>query len=64
MRLKVSGMTCSHCVSAVTNAVRTIPAVESVAVDLATGMVTVTGNPEARAVRAAIIEEGYEVQAD
>lgn len=61
MRLKVSGMTCGHCVSAVTKAVRAVPAVEEVAVDLPTGTVTVTGNPDPRAVREAIAEEGYEI---
>jgi copper chaperone len=63
MRLKVSGMTCGHCVSAVSKAVRAIPAVQDVAVDLATGTVTVTGNPAAGAVREAIVGEGYEVLA-
>ncbi|MBW4025271.1 MAG: heavy-metal-associated domain-containing protein [Proteobacteria bacterium] len=31
---KVSGMTCGHCVTAVTKAVNTVPLVESVKVDL------------------------------
>lgn len=61
MRLKVSGMTCGHCVSAVSKAVRAIQAVEDVMVDLATGTVTVAGNPDTRAVRDAIEGEGYEI---
>ncbi len=63
LNLKVSGMTCAHCVSAVGSAVRAVPGTEDVAVDLGRGEVWVTGNPEPGAVRAAIAEEGYEVQA-
>jgi copper chaperone len=62
LKLKVSGMTCGHCVSAVSKAVRSIPSVEDVAVDLERGEVTVHGNPDPGAVRAAITDEGYEVQ--
>ncbi len=63
LKLKVSGMTCGHCVSAVTRAVKSVPSVQDVAVDLQRGEVTVGGNPDERAVRAAITEEGYEVLA-
>lgn len=63
MLLKVSGMTCGHCVAAVTRAVRAIPAVEAVSVDLERGEVAVQGHPDAAAVREAITAEGYEVRA-
>lgn len=63
IRLKVSGMTCEHCVRAITQAVKALPGVEGVSVDLARGDVTVTGTPSERAVRDAIAEEGYTVQA-
>lgn len=63
LTLKVSGMTCGHCVAAVTKAVQSVPAVDAVSVDLASGTVAVTGQPDARAVRDAIVEEGYEVAA-
>ena len=63
LRLKVSGMSCGHCVSVVTKAVTAVPSVEDVAVSLERGEVTVRGNPDERAVREAIAEEGYEVQA-
>jgi len=63
LNLKVSGMTCGHCVSAVTKAVQTVPGAENVAVDFARGEVKVGGNPDAGAVRAAITAEGYEVVA-
>ena len=62
LHLKVSGMTCGHCVSAVSRAVRAVPGTEDVAVDLGRGEVTVKGDPDSGAVRAAIAEEGYQVQ--
>lgn len=63
LNLKVSGMTCGHCVSAVSQAVRAVPGTEEVSVNLDRGEVTVQGDPDPGAVRAAIAEEGYEVQA-
>ena len=63
LHLKVSGMTCGHCVSAVTRAVRAVPGAGDVTVNLGRGEVTVAGDPDPSAVRAAIAEEGYEVQA-
>jgi copper chaperone len=63
LKLKVSGMTCGHCVLAVTKAVKAVPAVEDALVDLAHGEVTVTGGPDMAAVKEAITEEGYEVRA-
>jgi copper chaperone CopZ len=61
LKLRVSGMTCEHCVAAVGRAVRAVPAVRDVAVDLGSGEVTVSGDPDPAAVRAAIEEEGYTV---
>ncbi|HEX2943317.1 MAG TPA: cation transporter, partial [Rhodopila sp.] len=61
LTLKVSGMTCGHCVAAVTRAVQAVPSVERVAVSLERGEVTVEGHPDEGAVREAIVEEGYEV---
>jgi copper chaperone len=62
LRLKVSGMTCDHCVAAVTRALKALPSVEDVTVNLGSGEVIVRGNPDQRQVREAITEEGYEVQ--
>jgi copper chaperone len=61
----VTGMTCGHCVSAVTEEVGQLPGVTDVQVDLATGKVTVTsGAPlDEQAVRDAVDEAGYELQA-
>jgi copper ion binding protein len=59
----VTGMTCSHCVGAVSAEVGRIPAVTAVDVDLSTGAVTVTSEQPVGddAVAAAVDEAGYEV---
>ncbi|GIF19534.1 copper chaperone CopZ [Actinoplanes tereljensis] len=59
----VTGMTCSHCVQAVSGELSTLPGVADVRVDLASGAVTVTSaEPLADdAVRAAVDEAGYEL---
>ena len=59
----VSGMTCGHCVASVTEEVQEIAGVTDVAVDLATGAVTVTSAEplDASAVKAAVEEAGYQL---
>jgi copper chaperone CopZ len=59
----VVGMTCGHCVSAVTEEVSQLPGVTGVDVDLASGGLTVTSEApvEESAVHAAVEEAGYEV---
>jgi copper chaperone len=59
----VSGMTCSHCVSSVTEEVTKIPGVTDVKVDLASGAVTIASDTpvEDTAVKAAVDEAGYEL---
>jgi copper ion binding protein len=59
----VSGMTCGHCVSAVSEEIGKLEGVDGVQVDLASGMVTVTSAAalEATAVAAAVEEAGYEL---
>ncbi len=59
----VVGMTCGHCVSAVTEEVSGLPGVTDVAVDLPSGGLTVTSDApvDDDAVRAAVEEAGYEV---
>ena len=58
---EVPGMTCEHCRVAVTEEVSQVAGVESVAVDLETKLVAVTGeNVSDDAVREAIREAGYE----
>jgi copper chaperone len=57
----VSGMTCSHCVSSVTEEVQEIPGVENVDVTLETGALTVKSSSpiDDDAVKAAVEEAGY-----
>jgi copper chaperone len=59
----VQGMTCGHCVNAVTDEVGRIGGVRNVAVDLASGLVTVTSEqPVAEDdIREAVVEAGYEL---
>ena len=61
--LTVTGMTCGHCVASVTEEISELASVESVAVDLETGSVTVTSSQplDPTAVRAAVEEAGYAV---
>lgn len=63
MVLEVSGMTCGHCVSAITSAVSALPGVTGIDVDLEAGSVRVEGTPDAAAVTAAIEDAGYDVAA-
>jgi len=61
----VTGMTCGHCVQAVTGELTRLPGVRDVAIDLSTGGVTVTsdGPLSTDVVRAAVDEAGYELAA-
>ena len=58
---RVDGMTCEHCVRAVSEEIAALPGVVSVAVDLHSGAVTVTStSPMApNAIAAAVDEAGY-----
>ncbi|MEW6174708.1 heavy-metal-associated domain-containing protein [Stutzerimonas sp. KH-1] len=58
---KVSGMTCSHCERAVTQAIQTLDPQAQVQVDLAAGTVQVQSSASKQAIRQAISEEGYQV---
>ncbi|MCU0282918.1 MAG: cation transporter [Candidatus Nanopelagicales bacterium] len=57
----VTGMTCAHCVQAVTDEVSAIDGVQAVEVELESGVVTVTADPEPsrEQVAAAVDEAGY-----
>jgi copper chaperone len=62
----VRGMTCGHCVSAVTQELTALPGVTDVAVELHEGgdspvRVTSSGALDPAAVRAAVEEAGYTV---
>jgi copper chaperone CopZ len=60
-RYGVTGMTCDHCVSAVTAELTRLPGVREVSVDLPTGQVSVTsdGPVPIDQIRTAVDEAGY-----
>ncbi len=58
--LDVKGMTCGHCVKAVTAAVQALDARARVDVDLAQGVVRVESTSPAGTIAQAIVEAGYE----
>ncbi len=58
--IKVTGMTCNHCVMAVTKALQSIPEVEKVEVSLERGEACVWGEVPREVLVAAVKEEGYE----
>ena len=59
----VTGMTCGHCVQAVTGEISGIAGVSAVEVDLATGRVLVTSDGPLRPedVSEAVVEAGYQL---
>ena len=61
--INVSGMTCGHCVSAVTMELSLLPSVTEVDVDLESGQVTITSDIalEQAQLATAIDEAGYEL---
>jgi len=58
--LKVEGMTCHHCVMAVTKALESVEGVRRAKVDLAEGRAEVEGTADLQAMIAAVQEEGYQ----
>jgi copper chaperone CopZ len=60
----VEGMTCGHCALSVREEVADVRGVRAVAVDLASGRLTVTGaHVDTAAVRAAVADAGYTLAA-
>lgn len=60
--LKITGMTCGHCVKAVEKALSAVPGVQSVKVSLEEGKAEVEGQADTQAMIAAVQEEGYSAQ--
>lgn len=60
---QVQGMSCGHCVGAVTQAVKSVDPQAEVKVDLASGKVEVQTGGDHAAITRAIEEEGYKVAA-
>lgn len=64
--LKVNGMTCGSCVASVTKALKRVPGVQDVEVDLGSGIARVRGEHAAHQVPelvAALGEAGYQADA-
>ncbi len=60
--LKIGGMTCGHCVKAVTEALEGVPGVQDARVDLEQGRAVVDydeSRADTRALVGAVLEEGY-----
>lgn len=55
----VEGMTCDHCVQAVTREVSAVPGVAAASVDLASKQLTVQGDATDAAIADAVEEAGY-----
>jgi len=62
--LHVEGMTCGHCIRAVTQAIQALDPKATVQVDLAGKTVRAETTLARDAVAAAVAEEGYKVAAD
>lgn len=59
--LKVEGMSCGHCVSAVTKSVLDIDSGAKVTVDLGQQKVSVDSSAPLEEIKAAVVEAGYPV---
>ena len=62
--MKVDGMSCEHCVQAVTGAVESLPSISNAVVDLGNGTATVEYDPSRTTVdqiKAKIEDQGFEV---
>ena len=62
LNLKITGMTCGHCVRSVTGALKGVRGVKTAEVDLKTGSARVEGTPDPAALIAAVAEEGYKAE--
>lgn len=62
IELSIKGMTCGHCQSSVTGALKGVAGVREVRVDLAAGKAFVEGDFEVQQLIDAVTEEGYEVK--
>jgi copper chaperone len=61
LRYQVEGMSCAHCVQAVTKAVKSVEPGAEVQVDLDAGQVTISGSEQREALAKAIEQAGYTV---
>jgi len=59
LKLNIPEMTCGHCASIVTKALRSVDPQARIDIDLATKKVSVTSSADADALGAALQEAGY-----
>ena len=62
--IKVQGMSCEHCVKAVTEAIAGLPGLSGINVDLAGGIASFSYEPAKTGlekIKAAVVDAGYEV---
>lgn len=57
---QIKGMNCPHCQKSVQNAIASVPGVDSVEVNLSTGIATVEGTPDDLAIYAAVSAAGFD----
>jgi len=60
--LQIKGMTCDHCVRAVTRALQGVAGVDNVAVDLGAGRARVDGPADPASLVQAVEKQGYEAK--
>ncbi len=60
--IEVTGMSCQHCVAAVTKALQAVPGVQRADVDLAQARARVAGDAPAQALLDAVTQAGYEAR--
>ena len=59
--VKIKGMSCQHCVASTTKALKALPGLSAVEVDLEKGEARYQGEVDKEAVKAAIEKIGFEV---
>ncbi len=58
--VKIKGMSCQHCVGSVSKALKAIPGITDVLVDLEKGEASYEGNIDLETVKAAVQKIGFE----
>lgn len=61
MTLKIEGMMCKHCQARVEKALKAVPGVEAVTVDLEAKTAEVTGSAAPEALKQVVLDAGYQV---
>ncbi|MHB9021761.1 MAG: CopZ family metallochaperone [Halothiobacillus sp.] len=62
LKLTITGMTCAHCVRAVTQALEGVPGVIKAEVSLQPGAAVIHGEADLQALITAVTKEGYHAE--